>query len=98
MMSVLIFPWLQLSHDLSYWSPSLSLSTSISFIDGEYFCYFAKDFPPSLCHIVIVNQIKCYAMTSADQVKPQILTSPVFAHVRHYFLTFSLANLSSIIC
>ena len=98
MMSVLIFPWLQLSHDLSYWSPSLSLSTSISFIDGEYFCYFAKDFPPSLCHIVIVNQIKCYAMASADQVKPQILTFPVFAHVRHYFLTFSLANLSSIIC
>ena len=81
MMSVLIFPWLQLSHDLSYWSPTLS--SSISFIDGEYFFCFAKDLPPSLCHIVIVNQIKRYAMTSEDQVKPQILTSPVFAHVRH---------------
>ena len=90
MMSVLIFPWLQLSHDLSYWSPSLSLSTSISFIDGEYFCYFAKDFPPSLCHIVIVNQIKCYAMTPEDQVKSVPLLFLHMYGIRTIFSNFLL--------
>ena len=97
MMSVLIFPWLQLSHDLSYWSPSLSLpvfpllTENISVILRKIFL---------LLYVILSLLIKSNVMLWHLRIKsnPYLSCFCTCTAYAHYFLTFSSANLFSIIC